>query len=99
MKTDRRSEVLPTTEARARLSQIVGEFERDGARAEPVTFGSHRKPQGVIVPWALWLEILPAVEDHLDALEAMERIEQAGTERVEFDAAAHALGRDPASFR
>ena len=64
-----------------------------------MTFGSHRRPQGVIVPWALWLEILPAVEDHLDALEATERIAQAGSERIEFDAAAKALGRDPATFR
>jgi antitoxin StbD len=99
MKTIAHREVLPTTEARARLSQIVGEFERQGARAEPVTFGSHRKPQGVIVPWALWLEILPAVEDRLDVLEALERVEHAGSERVEFDEAAKKLGRDPGSFR
>lgn len=95
MATIKQREVLPTTEARSRLSQIVREFERAGAAAEPVTFGSHRKPQGVIVPWALWLEILPAVEDHLDQIEAIERLGHTSEERISFDDAARALGRDP----
>lgn len=94
MATTRPSEILPTTEARAKLSQIVAGFERDGIGAEPVTFGSHRRPQGVIIAWDLWLEILPAIEDQLDTAEARHRLERAGEERVSFDDAAHALGRD-----
>lgn len=99
MATTRHREILPTTEARARLSQILAEFERDGVNAEPVTFGSHRRPQGVIIGWDLWLEILPAIEDHLDATEAGHRLDHAGDERVSFDDAADALGRDPHSYR
>jgi len=91
-------EILPTTEARAKLSQIATEFERQGASAEPVTFGSHRRPQGVIIPWALWLEILPTIEDHLDANEARQRLDEAGTERVGFDDVAKALGREPGRY-
>jgi len=91
-------EVLPTTTARARLSQIVAEFERNSS-AEPVTFGSHRRPQGVIVPWKLWLEILPAIEDHLDTTEARHRLEAAGTRRIGFNEAAAAVGRDPGRYR
>lgn len=98
MATTRHSEILPTTEARAKLSQILAEFEREGVKADPVTFGSHRRPQGVIIGWDLWLEILPAIEDHLDATEAAQRIDRS-FERVGFDEAATALGRDPRTYR
>jgi len=92
-------QVLPTTEARARLSQIVADFARLGAAAEPVAFGSHRKPQGVIVPWELWAELAPAVEDLLDATEARHRLAEAGDARTDFDEVAAALGRDPSHYR
>lgn len=91
-------EVLPTTTARAQLSQIAAEFERNSG-AEPVTFGSHRRPQGVIVPWKMWLEILPAIEDHLDTTEARHRLEAAGSTRISFDEAAEAVGRDSGRYR
>jgi PHD/YefM family antitoxin component YafN of YafNO toxin-antitoxin module len=92
-------QVLPTTEARARLSQIVADFARRGAAAEPVAFGSHRKPQGVIVPWELWAELAPALEDLLDATEARHRLAEAGEARSDFDHAAAALGRDATQYR
>ena len=91
-------EVLPTTQARDRLSEILREFDRHGAAAEPITFGSHRRPQGVMLSWSLWLELLPAIEDHLDAIEATERLVKAGDSRLTFDEVAQALGRDPARF-
>lgn len=91
-------EILPTTEARAKLFQILAEFERDGVNAEPVTFGSHRRPQGVLIGWDLWLEILPAIEDLLDAAEARHRLDRAGDKQVNFDDAATALGRNPRTY-
>jgi hypothetical protein len=91
-------DVLATTEARDRLSEILRSFERDGAAAEPVPFGSHRKPQGVILSWALWLELLPAIEDHLDTLEAVARLRRSGEERLAFDDVVRAFGRDPAEY-
>lgn len=91
-------EVLPTTEARAKLSQILAEFEREGVNAEPVTFGSHRRPQGVIIGWDLWLEILPAIEDQLDVTEARHRLDRADDKRVGFDEAAMAMGREAGSY-
>lgn len=99
MATAGHREILPTTEARAKLSQIAAEFERNGVSAEPVTFGSHRRPQGVIIAWELWLEILPAIEDHLDAAEARQRLDAAGDERVSFEEAAKALKRNPRRYR
>lgn len=98
MPAARHREVLPTTEARAKLSQIAAECERDGIGAEPVAFGSHRRPQGVILPWELWLEILPAIEDRLDAAEARQRLAEAGDDRVGFDETAQALDRDPRRY-
>jgi hypothetical protein len=99
MPATRHREVLPTTEVRAKLSQIAAEFERHGIGAEPVAFGSHRRPQGIILPWELWLEILPAIEDHLDAAEAHQRLAEAGGKRVSFDETAKALERDPRRYR
>ncbi|MEO6627482.1 MAG: hypothetical protein ABIP03_02830 [Aquihabitans sp.] len=99
MATSRPSVVLPTTEARAKLSQIAAGFERDGAGAAPVTFGSHRNPQGVIIAWDLWLEILPAIEDQLDAAEARHRLQRAGDARVSFEDAARVIGRKASDYR
>ena len=96
--TTRPREILPTTEARAKLSQIVAKFEREGLGSEPVTFGSHRRPQGVIIAWDLWLEILSAIEDRLDAVAARHRHAYAGEERVSFGDVAAALERDPDIF-
>jgi len=99
MAPTRHRPVLATTEARAKLSQIAAEFEREGVSAMPVAFGSHRRPQGIILAWELWLQILPAIEDHLDAAEAAHRFEEAAGKRVSFDEAAKTLNRDPGRYR
>jgi hypothetical protein len=44
-------QVHPLSEVRARLSSIVARFRREGAAAEPVAFGSHRKPEAILVPY------------------------------------------------
>lgn len=77
------SDILPTNEARARLNRIAVAFDEAGAGAEPVTFGSHRRPQAVIVPWELWRQIAPVLEDALDIAWASGRLDEAGDERVE----------------
>lgn len=77
------ADVLPTNEARARLNQIAATFERTGAAGEPITFGSHRRPQAVIVPWELWRQLAPVIEDVLDVATAQVRFENAGTQRID----------------
>lgn len=77
------ADVLPTNEARARLNQIAAAFDRAGTTAEPVVFGSHRRPQAVIVPWELWRALAPVIEDALDLATARTRLEDAGTQRVD----------------
>jgi len=43
--------VIPVADARAGLSAILRTFRDAPALAEPVTIGSHRKPEAVIVPF------------------------------------------------
>jgi PHD/YefM family antitoxin component YafN of YafNO toxin-antitoxin module len=48
------TQVQPLSEVRQRLSGILARFRREGAAAEPVTFGSHRKPEAVLVPYEVY---------------------------------------------
>ncbi|WP_400996618.1 nucleotidyltransferase domain-containing protein [Agromyces sp. GXQ0307] len=47
------SPVMPVAEARAGLSGLLREFRARGAEALPVVIGSHRKPEAVLVPYAV----------------------------------------------
>ena len=58
----KQSEVLPTSEARSELSAIISRFREEGKESAPVLFGSHRKPEGVIIPFSMWQEILGQIE-------------------------------------
>ncbi len=51
---NKRLNVLTTGEARECLNRIAAEFSEAGINATPLIFGSHRKPQAVIVPVQLW---------------------------------------------
>lgn len=44
-------QVFPLADVRSRLSGILARFRREGASAEPVAFGSHRKPEAVLLPY------------------------------------------------
>jgi antitoxin StbD len=56
--------VIPTSEVRAALGKITKCF--DAGDTEPVFFGSHRRPQAVLVPIAVWEKLLKHAEDELD---------------------------------
>ncbi len=47
-------QVHPLSEVRQRLSGILARFRREGATAEPVAFGSHRKPEAVLLPYEVY---------------------------------------------
>jgi len=55
---------VSTGEARESLHQIARRF--DAGENEPVYFGSHRRAQAVIVPVAIWEQLLTHAEDDLD---------------------------------
>lgn len=44
-------QVHPLSEVRARLSGILARFRHEGSAAEPVAFGTHRKPEAVLLPY------------------------------------------------
>jgi len=48
------TQVHPLSEVRQRLSGILARFRREGAAAEPVAFGSHRKPEAVLLPYEVY---------------------------------------------
>jgi antitoxin StbD len=61
-------QVHPLSEVRARLSGILARFRREGAAAEPVAFGSHRKPEAVLLPYEVYerYEALARRSERLD---------------------------------
>jgi PHD/YefM family antitoxin component YafN of YafNO toxin-antitoxin module len=54
--------VQATSIARAELTTRVAEFKDLGPDARPIVFGSHRKPQAVVLPYDLFTELLDAAE-------------------------------------
>jgi hypothetical protein len=61
-------QVFPLADVRARLSGILARFRREGAAAEPVAFGSHRKPEAVLLPYEVYerLEALARQRERFD---------------------------------
>lgn len=66
--------VLPSRDARDELPNALKRFRAEGVSAEPLIFGSHRKPEAAVIPFELYEELLPLVEDILIARAARERI-------------------------
>lgn len=54
--------VQATSIARAELTTRVSEFRELGDDARPIVFGSHRKPQAVVVPYDLFSALLDLAE-------------------------------------
>jgi PHD/YefM family antitoxin component YafN of YafNO toxin-antitoxin module len=50
--------VRPVSEAREQLSRALARFRLEGAAAEPVIFGSHRKPEAVVIPFELYAQLV-----------------------------------------
>lgn len=76
--------VHPLSDVRARLSGILARFRREGGTAEPVAFGSHRKPEAVIVPYEIY-ERYEALERQRERLESA--LSSAQSVRVELPGA------------
>ncbi|MCL2780927.1 MAG: type II toxin-antitoxin system Phd/YefM family antitoxin [Actinomycetia bacterium] len=91
-------EVLPISAARTRLSAAADRFREDGIAAEPIVFGSHRKPEGVVIPFALFERLGDAIEDALLAELVRERLARDTGERVSFDQVCDDLGLDTAEL-
>ncbi len=66
-------DVLPTSEARRTLSQTAHAFIECGAAAEPVFFGAHRRPAGVMLSYERYLELLDRLDDLAVAAQVRQR--------------------------
>jgi PHD/YefM family antitoxin component YafN of YafNO toxin-antitoxin module len=62
-------QVHPLSEVRQRLSGILARFRREGVEAAPVAFGSHRKPEAILLPYEAYerYEALSREHARLDA--------------------------------
>ncbi len=54
--------VLHSREARTEIPKALRRFRSEGVLAEPVIFGSHRRPEAVVLPFELYTALLPAIE-------------------------------------
>lgn len=89
--------VLPTSEARSVLPDALRRFRAEGALAQPVVFGGHRRAEGVVIPFELYAELLPVIEDIEIAHLVRERT--AKGESAPLADIAATLGLDPDTYR
>jgi hypothetical protein len=64
--------VYTSREAREALGQVMNRFRADDAT--PLIFGAHRKPEAVVIPYSMYREIIPLLEDLEIARTARERL-------------------------
>ncbi|MCK2029655.1 MULTISPECIES: hypothetical protein [Microbacterium] len=89
--------VLPTSEARAQLPDALRRFRKEGALSRPLVFGGHRRAEGVVIPFDLYVDLIPAIED-LEIAYLVRQRSEAG-ETGELADIASDLGLDPDDYR
>lgn len=88
--------VLPSNEARTELPKALKRFRAEGALAEPMLFGSHRRPEAAVIPFELYSQLLPVIED-LEIAQLVRARHAAGPSTPLADIAAE-LGLDSADY-
>ena len=80
--------VRPVSEAREELSRALARFRREGASAAPIIFGSHRKPEAVVIPFEAYAEVVEYRRRREAAADARASVqaELPGAFSPEFDA-------------
>lgn len=91
------SPVMPTNEARGVLPQTLARFRERGVLAEPMVFGTHRRPEAVVIPYELYAELLPVIEDV--EIAHMVRDRSAAGQSVPLADVAAALGLNADDYR
>jgi hypothetical protein len=91
--------VLPTNEARRYLSKASQLFRERGADAEPVFFGPHREPSGVILSYERYVQLLDLVDDLAAALEVRRRDKSDDGARMTLEELIREQGFDPGDPR
>jgi len=88
--------ILPSREARSEIPKALARFRVEGATADPVIFGSHRRPEAVVIPFELYTSLLPAIEELEIANLVRERSAEASRPLSDL---AGELGLNPAGYR
>jgi PHD/YefM family antitoxin component YafN of YafNO toxin-antitoxin module len=88
--------ILPSREARIEIPKALRRFREEGASADPVIFGSHRRPEAVVIPFELYASLLPAIEE----LEIANLVRERSTEAARpLSELADELGLDADDYR
>lgn len=88
--------ILPSREARTEIPKALRRFRAEGAAADPLIFGSHRRPEAVVIPFELYASLLPAIEE----LEIAGLVrERQGEPTRPLSELAGELGLNPADYR
>jgi len=90
--------VVPSAEARDRLSSYLKLFREKGGQADPVVFGSHRKPEGVILSYERYEWQTEILDELVASEEVREALAQDTGKRVELADVSREAGFDPAEF-
>ncbi len=90
--------VIPSAEARDHLSSYLKLFRERGGQADPVVFGSHRKPEGVILSYERYEWQTEILDELVASEEVREALAQDTGKRVELADVAREAGFDPAEF-
>lgn len=85
-------------EARRRLPETSRCFVEKGIDAEPVFFGAHRKPAGVMLSYERYLKMLDVLDDLVIAIEVRKRDRSDTGERLSLDDLIRGQGFDPSDF-
>jgi len=93
MSTMEPSKVLTSAEARTSLGSVMKRY-RSGGSSSPVVFGSHRKPEAVILPYDEYERMLGLLEDAEIASTVRERIDAGEPEQVELGELFERVGLD-----
>ncbi len=93
-----RQNVIPSAEARDQLSSYLRLFRETGGQAEPVVFGSHRKPEGVILSYERYEWQTEILDELVASEEVREAIAQDTGKRVELADVTREAGFDPTEF-
>jgi len=90
--------VIPSAEARDHLSSYLKLFRERGGQADPVVFGSHRKPEGVILSYERYEWQTEILDELVASEEVREALAQDSGKRVELADVSREAGFDPAEF-
>ncbi|WP_187977237.1 hypothetical protein [Mycetocola sp. JXN-3] len=89
--------VLASKDARDELPRALKRFREEGIAAAPLIFGAHRKAEAVIIPFELYAELLPIIEDM--EIAALVRQRAARGPATPLSEVAGRLGLDPGDYR